>query len=151
MEAPHLSLPQRAWIFVQRFWQPTTACMSCMPGSLGNIMSAAHWALALQTGLITGALALFVSFTPIGRLYRNRWGNALLVGVLTAFADAWSHPNHFGFRHAEALLTGLVAAILALAASFLLEDRARRVRSAWARLVGSRRARGGGPDQPPGQ
>lgn len=139
MAAPSYSVAQRAWIFVQRFWQPTAACMSCMPGSLGNVMSAAHWALALQTGLVTGALALIVSFTPAGRLYRHRWGNALLVGLLTAFADAWSHPNHFGFRHAEALLTGLVAAVIALVASYLFEDRARRIRAAWARITtGSR-------------
>ena len=138
MAMPTYSLKQRAWIFVQRFWQPTTACMSCMPGSLGNVMSAAHWSLALQTGIVTGALALFLSFTPVGRLYGHRWGNALLVGLLTAFADAWSHPNHFGFEHAEALLTGLVSALLVLAGSYLFEDRARRVRAAWARLTAGR-------------
>jgi peptidoglycan/LPS O-acetylase OafA/YrhL len=104
-----------------------------MPGSLGNVMSAAHWALALQTGLVTGVLALVLSFTPIGRLYGNRWGNALLVGALTAFADAWSHPNNYGFWHAEALLTGLVSALIVLAGSFLFEDRARRLRAVWAR------------------
>lgn len=131
---PTYSLRQRAWIFVQRFWQPTSACMTCMPGSLGNVMSAAHWALALQTGLVTGLLALLVSFTPIGRLYGNRWGNALLVGGLTAFADAWSHPNHYGFWHAEALLTGLVSALIVLAGSFLFEDRARRIRVLWAKV-----------------
>lgn len=125
---------QRAWIFVQRFWQPTSACMTCMPGSFGNVMSAAHWALALQTGIITGALALLLSFTPIGRLYGNRWGNALLVGALTAFADAWSHSNNYGFWHAEALLTGLVSALIVLAGSYLFEDRARRLRAVWARL-----------------
>lgn len=139
MAAPSYSVAQRAWIFVQRFWQPTAACMSCMPGSLGNVMSAAHWALALQTGLVTGALALIVSFTPAGRLYRHRWGNALLVGLLTAFADAWSHPNHFGFRHAEALLTGLVAAVIALVASYLFEDRARRIRAVWTRITAGSR------------
>ena len=138
MAMPTYSLKQRAWIFVQRFWQPTTACMSCMPGSLGNVMSAAHWSLALQTGFVTGALALFVSFTPVGRLYGHRWGNALLGGMLTAYADAWSHPNHFGFEHAEALLTGLVSALLVLAGSYLFEDRARRVRAAWARLTAGR-------------
>lgn len=139
MAAPSYSVAQRAWIFVQRFWQPTAACMSCMPGSLGNVMSAAHWTLALQTGLVTGALALIVSFTPAGRLYRHRWGNALLVGLLTAFADAWSHPNHFGFRHAEALLTGLVAAVIALVASYLFEDRARRIRAVWTRITAGSR------------
>lgn len=132
---PTYTLRQRAWIFLQRFWQPTSACMTCMPGSLANVMSAAHWALALQTGLATGVLALVLSFTPIGRLYGNRWGNALLVGILTAIGDAWSHPGNFGFQYAEAIVTGLVSALLVLAGSFVFEDRARRVRAAWARLV----------------
>lgn len=132
---PTYTLRQRAWIFLQRFWQPTSACMTCMPGSLTNVMSVAHWALALQTGLATGVLALVLSFTPIGRLYGHRWGNALLVGILTAIGDAWSHPGNFGFQYAEAIVTGLVSALLVLAGSFVFEDRARRVRAAWARLV----------------
>lgn len=132
---PTYTLRQRAWIVLQRFWQPTSACMTCMPGSLANVMSAAHWALALQTGLATGVLALVLSFTPIGRLYGNRWGNALLVGILTAIGDAWSHPGNFGFQYAEAIVTGVVSALLVLAGSFVFEDRARRVRAAWARLV----------------
>jgi hypothetical protein len=121
----------RVKIFLQRFWQPTSACMACMPGGLGNIFSALHWTNALQTGLATGVLALLLSFTPLLRLYENRYGNALLVGSLTAFGDAWSHPSHFGSAWVEPLVTGLVSAVLALAASFLFENRARRVRAAW--------------------
>ncbi|HEY2187427.1 MAG TPA: hypothetical protein VGH48_02570 [Caldimonas sp.] len=124
----------RIRLFVERFWQPTSACMLCMPGSLGNLWSAVHWSLALRTGLVTGLVALLLSFTPVARLYSNRYGNALVVGGITALGDAYSHPNHYGFFHAEALLTGAVSAVLALVASFLLEDRARRVRAAWAWL-----------------
>ena len=108
--------------------------MACMPGSLGNLWSAAHWSTALQTGLVTGLIALLLSFTPVARLYPNRYGNALVVGGITTLGDAYSHPNHYGFFHAEALLTGAVSAMLALVASYLLEDRARRVRNAWASL-----------------
>ena len=103
----------------------------CMPGSLGNLLSAVHWSTALKTGLVTGVVALLLSFTPVARLYPNRYGNALVVGAVTALGDAYSHPNHYGFFHAEALLTGAVSALLALLASYLLEDRARRVRFAW--------------------
>ncbi|HEY2558177.1 MAG TPA: hypothetical protein VGI48_00530 [Caldimonas sp.] len=124
----------RTRLFVERFWQPTSACMLCMPGSLGNLWSAVHWSLALRTGLVTGLVALLLSFTPVARLYRNRYGNALVVGSITALGDAYSHSNHYGFFHAEALLTGAVSAMLALVASYLLEDRARRVRAAWASL-----------------
>jgi len=126
----------RAKLFVQRFWQPTSACLSCMPGSLGNVLSQVHWTIALRTGLFTGILAVLLSFTPARRLYGNRWGNALIVGGLTTLADAYSHPNHWGFDHAEALVTGLVSGLLALAGSYVFEDRARRLRALWARLRG---------------
>jgi hypothetical protein len=124
----------RVKLFVERFWQPTSACMTCMPGSLGNLASVGHWTIALQTGLATGILALLLSFTPVSRLYKKRLWNALLIGSLTALGDALSHPNHYGVLHAEALLTGAVSASLSLAASYLFEDRARRLRAVWSAL-----------------
>ncbi|MEO6896850.1 MAG: hypothetical protein ABI218_09450 [Caldimonas sp.] len=132
-----MNVRRRVRLFVERFWQPTSACMTCMPGSVGNVFSAVHWEIALRTGLATGLLALLLSFTPAARLYGNRYGNALVVGTLTAIGDAYSHPGHYGFAHAEALLTGLVSAAIALVASFLLEDRARRLRATWARVRGN--------------
>ena len=126
----------RAKLFVQRFWQPTSACMTCMPGSLGNVWSLAHWTIALQTGLGTGILAVLLSFTPVGRLYKNRYGNALIVGCLTALADGYSHVNHYGIGYAEAVVTGTISGLLALAGWVLFEDRARRIRALWSRLRG---------------
>ena len=140
---PMIGWRLRVRLFVERFWQPTSACMMCMPGSLGNLWSAAHWLTALQTGLVTGVLALLISFTPIARLYRQRVGNAAIVGGLTAVGDAYAHPNHYGFLHAEALLTGAISALLAFAASYVFEDRARRVRALWSRLRGSDRPSSG--------
>ena len=131
---PSVGWRLRVKLFVERFWQPTSACIMCMPGSLGNVFSAVHWSTALRTGLVTGVVALLLSFTPVARLYSNRYGNALVVGAVTALGDAYSHPNHYGFFHAEALLTGAVSALLALVASYLLEDRARRVRGTWSLL-----------------
>lgn len=123
-------------MFIQRFWQPASACMTCMPGSWGNIMSVAHWTLALQTGLLTGLLAVLLTFTPAVRLYKHRYGNALIVGVLTAIGDAYSHPNHYRIPFLEPIVTGAVSGVLTLIASFLLEDHARRIRVAWARVFG---------------
>lgn len=128
---------RRVSLFVQRFWQPTSACMSCMPGSWGNIWSAVHWEIALRTGVATGILAVLLTFTPAARLYSNRFGNALVVGSLTMLGDAYSHENHYGgIPYAEAIVTGMVSALLTLAGSYLLEDRARRLRLAWARVIG---------------
>ena len=128
----------RARVFLQRLWQPTFACMTCMTApSFVNLVSALHWRIALQTGLGTGILALLLTFTPVGRLFGNRYGNALMMGILTAVADAWSHPGRFGFEYGEALLTGLVSGLLVLAGSFVFEDRARRIRQVWGRLRGT--------------
>jgi hypothetical protein len=124
----------RARIFAQRLWQPTSACMACMPGGWPRLWSGAHWSNALQTGLFTGVLAVLLSFTPLGRLYRHRWGNAAMVGGMTTLGDFYSHPSHFGGAWTEPLLTGAVSALLALAGSYVFEDRARRVRALWARL-----------------
>ncbi|SFN12497.1 hypothetical protein [Variovorax sp. OV329] len=131
-----ISWKRRVILFIQRFWQPTSACVSCMPGSLGNLLSIPHWQLALQTGLLTGILALVLSFTPASRLFSNRYGNAMVVGALTAIGDAFSHPGHFSIPGLEAVLTGIVSGVLALAGSFVFEDRARRLRALWSRLRG---------------
>lgn len=129
----------RLRVFLERLWQPTFACVTCMTApTFANLLSAVHWKIALQTGLGTGLLALLITLTPLGRLFTHRYGNALLVGALTAIADAWSHPGRFGFEYGEALLTGAVSALLALGGSFLLEDRARRPREWWRRLRGLR-------------
>lgn len=132
----------RARLFFQRLTQPTCACMICMSApTFGALVSLPHWKIALQTGLGTGLLALLLTFTPIGRLFGQRYGNALLMGILTAIADAWSHPGRFEVAFGEALLTGVVSGLIVLATSYLVEDRARRVRVAWARIRGARAER----------
>lgn len=130
----------RAKLVAQRFWQPTSACLTCMPGSLANFVSAGHWEIALRTGCITGALVLLLSLTRFVSVLRNRYGNSVTVGCLTALGDAYAHESHYGMLHVEALLTGLLAGLMALAGSFVFEDRARRPRAAWRRLRGSRPA-----------
>ncbi|SAK87267.1 hypothetical protein AWB78_04519 [Caballeronia calidae] len=127
---------RRFRLFIQRFWQPTGACMTCMPGSWSNIASLAHWAVAFRTGLLTGLLAVLLTFTPAAKLYGNRYGNAALVAVLTAIGDTYAHSSHYRLPYVEHILTGAVSGLLALAASFLLEDRARRIRAAWTRVFG---------------
>jgi hypothetical protein len=127
----------RVRLFIQRLWQPTCACMTCMPGSWSNFPSLAHWAVALHTGVATGILAVLLTFTPAAKLYGNRYGNALIVGFLTMLGDAYSHANHYGFVFAEPFITGVTSGLLALGASYLLEDRARRLRAAWAWMCGS--------------
>jgi len=79
---------------------------------------------------------VLLTFTPAARLYANRYGNALVVGLLTMIGDTFSHPGHYGIPHLEAVVTGIVSGLLALAGSYVFEDRARRIRALWARLRG---------------
>lgn len=123
-------------LFVQRFWQPTSACMTCMQGSWGNVMSLVHWTIAFRTGLFTGLLAVLLTFTPAAKLYGHRYGNALVVGVLTTLGDAYSHASRYRIPYIEHIVTGMTSGLLALVASYLFEDRARRVRAAWAWAFG---------------
>ena len=124
----------RVKLFLERFWQPTSACMACMPGSLGNVLSLGHWEVALRTGLATGAFVLLLTFTPALAIFRNRYQNAAMVGCLTALGDVFSHPNHYGQFHAEALLTGAVSGLFSLVASYLIQHHGWRLRAAWARI-----------------
>jgi hypothetical protein len=125
---------RRARLFIQRFWQPASACMTCMPGSWGNSASLAHWAIALHTGLLTGLLAVFLTFTPAAGLYSNRYGNATIVGILTVIGDIYSHSSMYRHPFVEHFLTGVMSALITLAASYLLENQARRLRLAWLYL-----------------
>ncbi len=99
-------------------------------------MSVAHWTIAFHTGLLTGLLAVLLTFTPAAKLYAHRFGNALVVGILTTLGDAYSHTSHYRIPYVEHILTGVISGLLALAASYLLEDRARRLRAIWARVFG---------------
>ncbi len=125
---------RRAKLFIQRFWQPTSACMTCMPGSWGSVMSLAHWTTAFHTGLLTGLLAVLLTFTPAAKLYAHRYGNALVVGFLTTVGDGYSHASHYSIPYVEHIVTGAVSGLLTLAASYLFENRAHRLRTAWARV-----------------
>ena len=127
---------RRMSLFAQRFWQPTSACMTCMPGSWGNILSLVHWTIAVQTGLLTVILAVLFTVAPAAKLYSHRYGNALIVGCLTTLGDAYSHASHYRLPFVEHVATGVVSGLFALAASYLLEDRGRRIRAAWARVFG---------------
>jgi len=79
---------------------------------------------------------VLLTFTPGAKLYANRYGNSLVVGCLTILGDAYSHANHYNIPFAEAIVTGVVSGLLTLAGSYLFEDRARRLRAAWARISG---------------
>jgi hypothetical protein len=104
-------------IFIRRVSEATPACLMMMVQ--GNVLALTftHWVKALQTGAITGALAVAISFTGRKELQDNKFVVAGLTGFLTAIADFATHPTHFGGPSTEAIATGIGAGLLCLALS----------------------------------
>jgi hypothetical protein len=111
-------LIQKIKIFLTPFCEATPACLLVMVQ--GNIWLATlgHLHKAVETGFITGVGVLILS------LFTYRWfGNKYLVagisGGMCFIADLLIHPTHFGSYKTEAMVTGVVTAIISLAVNFV--------------------------------
>ena len=102
-----LALIFRQWF--EKFSQAWTACMLMMVQGDVTALSFYHAKVAAKTGSIAGIG--FVIAAQFGAA-NNRWLSAWIIGVLTILADKLTHPTHFGGDWAEAVYTGLGAAIL---------------------------------------
>lgn len=106
--------------FVENISEATVACLITMVQ--GNILALglSHWLIASQTGIVAGAItALAIMVTRI----RKRWIIAFGLGLITAVVDFFVHPGMFGSEIAEAIVTGIGAALLSLAVGWLLDRR----------------------------
>ena len=133
-------------VFASHLWPSVCACitwMSILSGNLVYVSSLDHWMVALRTGVLTGVMAVLLTFTPIGRLHSNRYGHAFLVGIVTVFGDAFSHDDNYARSHqdwasafhVEAVLTGASSGILALARSYAFMYLGAPLRAAWSRMT----------------
>jgi hypothetical protein len=111
-------LIQKIKIFLTPFCEATPACLLVMVQ--GNIWLATlgHLHKAVETGFITGVGVLILS------LFTYRWfGNKFVVAGITGgmcfIADLLIHPTHFGSYTTEAMVTGLITAIISLAVNFI--------------------------------
>jgi hypothetical protein len=104
-------------IFIRRLSESTPACLMMMVQGNVLALTATHWAKAIQTGAITGTLAVAVSLLGRKDLQENKFVIAGLTGFLTAIADFMTHPTHFGGESTEAIVTGIGAGLLCLALS----------------------------------
>jgi hypothetical protein len=107
---PETYVKEKAKSLAEGVSESTAACLLAMVQ--GNILALTigHVMIAAQTGLIAGSIAL-----AFGLLVRTKsvWITPLLLGVCTAAVDYLVHPSNFGTVATEALVTGLVAGLLA--------------------------------------
>jgi hypothetical protein len=116
-------LKEKAKSLAEGISESTAACMLAMVQ--GNILALTigHLMIALQTGLIAGSIALALSL--IARA-KKVWVTPLLLGVSTAAVDYFVHPSNFGTAATEALVTGLVAGVLAFLVTTVVKLSRRR-------------------------
>lgn len=104
-------------IFIRRLSEATPSCLMMMVQGNVFALTLPHWIKALQTGAMTGGLAVLVSLFGRKELQENKFVVAGLTGFLTAISDLISHPSHFGGETTEAIATGVGAGLLCMALS----------------------------------
>ena len=106
-------------IFYKRVYEASIPCAILMVQ--GNILGLTpkHILIALKTGILTGFLAMILSFIPLlKKYYDNKIILAFVIFACTTSADLLTHPTHFGGATTEALATGLGAVLIFLGVKY---------------------------------
>ena len=106
--------------YIEHISESTVACLVTMVQ--GNLLALglSHWIIASQTGIVAGVIA--ASALLLSRTDR-RWLISLVLGIVTAIVDYLIHPGMFGPAAAEAIVTGIGAALLSFVIGSLLSLR----------------------------
>lgn len=105
-----VALYKKYILFLQRFKEAWLACLLCMVQGDLTVLTVNHAITAAKTGSIAGITFVALSFSK--KLEGNIWLSTWTIGVLTAAADYFVHPTHFGPDLTEALVTGVAAGAL---------------------------------------
>ncbi len=112
------------------------ACLITMVQGNLFALGLGHWLIASRTGVIAGTIASVVLY--LART-NTRWLVSIILGIATTVVDFFVHPGQFGPVAAEAIVTGLGAALLSYAVGFL-----------WSRVRRGRRPSAGVAPEAPG-
>jgi len=111
--------------WIENVSEATVACLLTM--AQGNVLAigASHLIIASQTGIAAGTAAtIAILFSK----QEKRGLIATILGSITTVVDYLVHPGMFGPVFAEAIVTGVGAALLSYAVSTLISKfRSRRV------------------------
>jgi hypothetical protein len=134
MKNPLKLLQSRIGEFAEHSTEATCACAIMMVQGQLMLLSAAHWVIAIQTGLIAGVISTLLII--IGRATKP-WIISAVLGLVTACVDFFVHASEFGPVFIEPLLTGIGAGLLSLIVTTIIRYLYRQLRS-----------RSAEPDQP---
>ncbi len=112
-------IKEKFTIFFRRFSEAFPACLLVMvKGDLG-VLTWVHWSVALRTGIATAIVMVALSFIETKKWLHNRYTTGALTGLATVGSDYLVHPASFS---GEAVVTGIVAAILCVLYSFVVKN-----------------------------
>ena len=98
--------------FVEYMSESTAACLVTMVQGNLLALTLSHVIIASQTGIVAGGIA---ALGLLATKTRNRWVISITLGVITAIVDFYVHPGMFGSVATEAIVTGIVAAVISYA------------------------------------
>lgn len=101
----------KAMLFIKRFREAWISCMLFMVQGNLTALTIGHALTAAKTGAIAGLAFVLLSFSK--HLKDDKMTVTATIGVLTTIADYITHPTHFGENIAEAVCTGVGAAVIA--------------------------------------
>jgi len=104
-------LVNKSRLFLKRFREAWTSCLLFMVQGDVTALTVGHALTASKTGAIAGLAFVLLSFSKI--LKDDKMTITITIGVLTMMADYLIHPTHFGPELAEAVCTGVGAAVIA--------------------------------------
>ena len=100
----------------------TFSCMVNMVSGHIAIMSMKHFIIASKVGLVC-AVGFALTSLITNKLLQNKFYLAGYVFLATGIIDFFTHASHFGNEYTEAIVTGLVAAIISIIVSFIIEKK----------------------------
>jgi Ca2+/Na+ antiporter len=104
-------LKSKSKLFLKRFREAWTSCLLFMVQGDLTAITIGHVLTASKTVIIAGLAFVILSFSKI--LKDDKMTITITIGILTMIADYMIHPTHFGPSLAEAVCTGVGAAVIA--------------------------------------
>ena len=105
------TLRNKTKLFLKRFREAWTSCLLFMVQGDLTAITISHALTASKTGIISGLAFVILSFSKL--LKDDKMTITITIGLLTMVADYLIHPTHLGPSLAEAVCTGVGAALIA--------------------------------------
>ena len=110
-----MNIKKQVQHYLENISEATAACLFTMVQGNLLTLTLSHWLIASETGIIAGTVT---SAAVLITRASKPWIVSTFLGLATTVVDFFVHPGMFGPFFAEAVVTGLGAALLSYAAQY---------------------------------